>query len=113
MEKNTTTDQPVKAITFLAGLENYLRKVQETSDEDFKTNYAKIWEMGQAPVYKYTQGKRWVKVTRNDSQTSVFCFIDPNNGDIYKPAGWNAPAKGVRGNIFSDKLPLTCRSLYR
>ena len=30
---------------------------------------------------------------------SVYCFIDKLTGDIFKPAGWRAPAKGARGSV--------------
>lgn len=30
---------------------------------------------------------------------SVHAFVDLATGDLYKAAGWKAPAKGVRGNI--------------
>lgn len=48
--------------------------------------------------YKIVQ----VTVTANDTHTSVHCFVDKNTGDVYKPAGWAAPAKGVRFNILRD-----------
>lgn len=38
----------------------------------------------------------------NDRPTaiqSVFFFVDKNTGDVFKPAGFNAPAKGARFNI--------------
>ena len=47
-------------------------------------------------------GKRYVKViaVRPGSEGgSAFAFIDIATGDIYKPAGWASPAKGIRGNI--------------
>ena len=33
---------------------------------------------------------------------SVVAFIEKTTGDVYKPAGWQAPAKGVRYNLFND-----------
>jgi hypothetical protein len=105
--------EATKSITVLAALENYLNKVQENSDNNYQTEYPTLWANGQAPKYHYQRTPKWYKVFREDSQKCVFCFIDPANGDIYKAAGWNAPAKGVRGNIFNDKLPLTSGSLYR
>lgn len=33
---------------------------------------------------------------------SVHAFVDPNTGDVYKPAGWKAPAKIARYNLLND-----------
>ena len=33
---------------------------------------------------------------------SVLAFIDKRTGDIYKPASFKAPAKGIRGNLLND-----------
>ena len=42
------------------------------------------------------------KVTNDNS---VYCFVEKETGNVYKPAGWRAPyTKGnnpVRGNIFN------------
>jgi len=48
----------------------------------------------------YTKGKRFMRVVYDNS---VVAFVDFNDGSIYKPAGWKAPAKHVRGNIFSNR----------
>lgn len=44
--------------------------------------------------------------------TSVFCFIEPN-GDILKAASYRAPAKGARGNVFTEHRPNRAALLYR
>lgn len=33
------------------------------------------------------------------SHVSVHAFVDKDTGDIYKPASWRGPAKGVRHNL--------------
>lgn len=95
-----------------SGIKQYVEKLNNYSKEYFKKNDYKF----PPDVYENAPGKRWNKiVVRNNGgqgQKSVFAFID-TNGDIYKPAGWNAPAKGVRGNIFDSNPPLDGRSLYR
>lgn len=49
------------------------------------------------------RGKRYLRIVRGDGvQRSVYCFVERDTGDIYKAAGWKAPAKGVRGSIFSE-----------
>ena len=42
--------------------------------------------------------KYWKVITEN----SVNCFVDVNNGDVYKPASWNKPAKHVRYNLLTN-----------
>lgn len=108
-----SNNQQVKAVTVFSALENYINKIQEYSDNQFKSEYPNSWASDQAPKFHYNRTPKWYKVFREDSQKCVFCFIDPNTGDIYKAAGWAAPAKGIRGNIFNEKLPLTSGSLYR
>jgi len=52
------------------------------------------------PHLSIEKGKRYWKIVIKDSQTSVFAFIDTQNGNVYKAASWRAPAKHARGNIF-------------
>lgn len=58
--------------------------------------------------YEYKIGRRYVKVIYKmcNSQRSVHSFVDMKEGASYgnvlKPAGWNSPAKGPRGNIFDE-----------
>lgn len=35
-------------------------------------------------------------------QRGVHAFVDKENGDLYKPASWRSPAKGVRANMIRD-----------
>ena len=43
-------------------------------------------------------GKKYIKLVSKDS---VFAFIETETGNIFKPASYAAPAKGIRGNINS------------
>ena len=54
-------------------------------------------EVGETTV---TFGQRYAKVVRKGS--GVVAFIEISTGDIFKPAGWKAPAKHVRGNIADE-----------
>jgi hypothetical protein len=36
----------------------------------------------------------------------VHAFVDKTTGDVFLPAGWNAPAKGARFNLFQNKEAL-------
>lgn len=45
-------------------------------------------------------GKKYIKIAQEGS--GVWCFVNSENGDVLKAAGWNAPAKHARGNIFDE-----------
>jgi hypothetical protein len=46
-------------------------------------------------------GRKYTKVCceRTGTPCSAYAFIDNTTGDLFKPAGFNAPAKHARGNI--------------
>ena len=48
-------------------------------------------------------GKKYIRIIERSSygDRSVYCFLD-KEGNVYKSASWNAPAKHIRGNIISD-----------
>ena len=70
-------------------------------------NKSQLGHMGMGygnKVYSVNNGRKYAKVVCTDTYNgresrSVFCFIDRNTGDVYKPATWKAPAKGVRYTI--------------
>ena len=78
--------------------------------ENEKTKYQEHPEF--AEQYNYSLGGRYIKVfkEKDGKARSVFAFVD-GDGNIYKPASWNAPAKGVRGRI--ENPPMEGRDLYR
>lgn len=65
---------------------------------------------GNGYEYEITQGKKYFKIVQVSNQRSVHAFVDRSNGDIYKAATWNAPAKGVRFNILKDLETLRSRA---
>ena len=50
------------------------------------------------PGVKYTRIVQTAQAHR-----SVFCFVDAE-GNIYKAAGWKAPAKGVRSTLATVRI---------
>lgn len=82
---------------------DYVKRVQETSNDYFKKNLKRSWEAGHYTKYTYKKGRKFYKIVSEDS---IFAFVDAITGDIYKPAGYNTPAKGIIGNIFDDNPPL-------
>ena len=64
-------------------------------------------------TYTYKEGGKYIKVIYTyggHDLGSVFAFVDAD-GNIYKPAGWQAPAKGVRARI-DDNPPVDGKDLY-
>ena len=52
-------------------------------------------------------GRKYIKIIAKDigdkmNGSRVWAFIDKSNGDILKPAGWKAPARHARGNIYDE-----------
>ena len=74
----------------------------ETLNNDWKVS---ALENGHVHSYKlgYDVAKRFIKVWRYDlfngevrDGRSIYFFIDKNDGAVYKPASYKAPAKGIR-----------------
>lgn len=88
---------------------NYVLEIKAASDAYWKSQGYTL----PAPEFHYTTGKRYYKVmVKSNGSTSVHCFVD-GMGNIYKPASFSAPAKGIRGNINNPKKPLLCGDFYR
>ena len=51
------------------------------------------------------KGQRYVRVVarHNGKDAYVHAFYDQRTGDVYKAAGWKAPAKHVRFNLLDDE----------
>jgi len=49
------------------------------------------------------RGRKYVKICmRGTAMNSVHAFVEIATGNVYKPASWAQPAKGVRYNLFKD-----------
>lgn len=55
-------------------------------------------------VFSVSVGRKYYKIVEkfNGVSNSVHAFVDKVTGDVYKPASWNAPAKGIRYNLVND-----------
>lgn len=53
------------------------------------------------PYYDMEVARKYTKVysVSQSGGRSAYAFIDNTTGDLFKPAGWKAPAKHARGNI--------------
>ena len=64
-------------------------------------------------TFSYTEGGKYIRVSYTYGgryDTAVFAFVDAD-GNIYKPAGWKTPAKGVRARI-DQNPPMDEKDLY-
>ena len=59
--------------------------------------------------FEYEVGRKYIKVWNyrvsngnRENTRSCFMFIDKNDGAVYKPASYKAPAKGIR--FYVDQL---------
>lgn len=69
---------------------------------------AEAYDFAEVKPHAYTaEGKKYTKVIIDyGNQKSVHSFVNKENGDVLKPASWNAPAKGARYNLNTDMLVL-------
>ena len=104
-------DEYCKALT-----ENYkrdsLRSIEYNLKKDPNCAYSKerlakiVSDTANLDRFRYTEGKKYFKVVRETFDTfqdrnewkdsTVHAFVDRVTGEVYKPAGWKAPAKHVR-----------------
>jgi len=97
----------------IAGYERAMKKMldfmKKSAEKQHKKSFPSTHKMGSwehpAHLKKGPKFDRIVNVRANEPKKgmSVHFFVDKSNGDIYKPAGYNGRAKGVRGNIFEPK----------
>jgi len=63
-------------------------------EENFNDNYP---NRAGSRQYNVTTGRKYHKIVEGEG--SAHAFVDKNTGEIYKPSGWSAPAKGVRYDL--------------
>ena len=44
-------------------------------------------------------GQKYIKIKKGGS---TYCFVNAENGELYKPKNYASPTKGARGNIFDE-----------
>lgn len=91
----------------------YVEKLTEYANEKNinKSMYSKVFGVSEGKRYtRIWEAENWGD-GKEELHKCVFCFVD-NEGNIYKPAGWAAPAKGIRGSILEENPPMTSGELY-
>lgn len=93
---------PVKMVEkmegFDAAFDDFLKHASMVLTDHMTKQYPTL----RMPTLKAQEGGRYMKIVKEDGSTSrsVWAFVDKTNGDVLKPAGWNAPAKNARANVF-------------
>lgn len=90
----TATNLPAHLAFFVTALEEKMQDAYRSFSPDL-------------PRVVVEEGRKYYKVIQVDTslgnfQRSVHAFVDKQTLDLYKPVGWNAPAKGVRYNLVKD-----------
>ena len=89
---------------FETAFATFFEGTKKIVDEHYKTQFPTLVQDGLDDELTFKKGKKYVKIIRtqkgNPTSASVFAFIDTTNGNILKPASYNAPAKHPRGNIY-------------
>ena len=57
--------------------------------------------------FKMELGRKYWKIHDGNG---VHAFVDKNNGNVFKPASWRSPAKGVRYNLLDENSRLSILS---
>ena len=95
--------------------ESMERMVASDPDSTYPSEELKRIKDGTANLMKFEirEGKKYYKIVQVEFDTfqnrneyrdgSVHAFVDKNNGNVYKPASWKAPAKHVRYSFQSPE----------
>lgn len=92
---------------FTQALEVFLTGAQAIIDKEHNTSDIFNRKLSVDP-----KGKKYKRIVVKDHKQngeelsltgSVFCFVNMENGDVLKAAGWKSPAKGARSNIYNEK----------
>jgi len=88
--------------TIELNVRKYCLMLCDALEQNFKDrNHGKVGGYD-APVYKFVieSGRKYHKLIMDaNGSRSVHAFVDRKSGEVFKPASFKAPAKGVRFNL--------------
>ena len=92
--------------TIQLNVRKYTLMLCDALEQNFKDrNHGKVGGYD-APVYKFVieSGRKYHKIIMDaNGSRSVHAFVDKKTGEVFKPASFKAPAKGVRFNLLLIK----------
>lgn len=86
-------------------IRSHERSVRSEINMDYhKQKIEHIKNHGPDVEFYFNTGRRYLKVIMRDAggQKHVHAFIDRTNGDVFKPASWQGPAKQARYCILNE-----------
>lgn len=98
-------------VAFNVSLKNFLNALW--SAFEVQNEQMKNWSASTGkPYYEYPTveaGSKFLRIVRTSAGSrSVACFVEKSTGNILKAAGWKAPAKGARANIYQPESFAKC-----
>ena len=103
--------------------DNHLRSMERMhleSASEYTRNEIEATKNGTANLMKFKvyNGRKYYKIVSQEYDTfrdrneyrdgSVNAFVDKKTGEVYKPAGWRAPAEHVRFNLLDEASRSEC-----
>jgi hypothetical protein len=90
-----------------------VEQVKAAAQEMIAEHFVKNWFYTTPPKLEHSVGVRYVRLIRvGPGERSAYCFIDIATGDILKAAGWMAPAKHARSNIWDSDFGMSGLTPY-
>ncbi len=97
---------PKSGVTFETALEGFRATAESLVRAHFERNG---YTFATPNVEIKRGGRKFLKLIKTETVKtgekrglSVHSFVEIATGDIFMPAGWKAPAKHARGNIYRD-----------
>ena len=85
---------PEESLTLSQRVEKWVWQLCRT----LEANYDRRYPNSSDPVrFNMESGRKYWKI--NQVNGGVHAFIDKKTGEVYKPASWRGPAKGVRYDL--------------
>ena len=91
---------PDEGLTLSQKIEKWVWRLCRSLEENYKLNYP---NSSSNKTFKMEFGRKYIKIIQSDIDANgkewsggVHAFVDKNTGEVYKPASYKSPAKGVR-----------------
>ena len=85
---------PEENLTLSEKVEKWVWQLCRALEADYDRKYP---ESSQPVRFSVELGRKYWKI--NQSNGGVHAFVDRKTGQVYKPASWRGPAKGVRYDL--------------